>query len=289
MRLSVQDPYVYGPDEDAMGSPGTNIDPRAKRYDMSNDVVTYTADRFIVLDQKISELPDIYSDEGETKQDMTSTFYSLVREKGRFMDAVSRQIGGVYVTKLVNGQDEFDAYDPVPYEKQKEAMELINTKFLANGAWDFDPEILRNLQREKRAAGSYRRDSNEDPQLHDMVIGMQGRVLAHILNPTVMTRLVDSSEYGNEYLPGEVLDDLFNGIFVKGETPDTYKRNLQSLYVDGLLEVFSDDSRYDELAKAAVFDSIMNIQKFTRSPVRDAETKKHFGFINWKLSKFLEE
>ena len=289
LRLSVQDPYVYGPDEDAMGSPGTNIDPRAKRYDMSNDVVTYTADRFIILDQKISELPDIYSDEGETKQDMTSTFYSLVREKGRFMDAVSRQIGGVYVTKLVNGQDEFDAYDPVPYEKQKEAMELINTKFLANGAWDFDPEILRNLQREKRAAGSYRRDSNEDPQLHDMVIGMQGRVLAHILNPTVMTRLVDSSEYGNEYLPGEVLDDLFNGIFVKGETPDTYKRNLQSLYVDGLLEVFSDDSRYDELAKAAVFDSIMNIQKFTRSPVRDAETKKHFGFINWKLSKFLEE
>ena len=49
LRLSVQDPYVYGPDEDAMGSPGTNIDPRAKRYDMSNDVVTYTADRFIVL------------------------------------------------------------------------------------------------------------------------------------------------------------------------------------------------------------------------------------------------
>ncbi|GIS46791.1 MAG: hypothetical protein Ct9H90mP19_0280 [Gammaproteobacteria bacterium] len=36
-----------------------NIDPRAKRYDMSNDVVTYTADRFIVIDNKIAELNEI--------------------------------------------------------------------------------------------------------------------------------------------------------------------------------------------------------------------------------------
>ena len=38
----------------------------------------------------------IYNDEGETKNDFTRTFYSLVGEKGRFMDAVSRQVGGVY-------------------------------------------------------------------------------------------------------------------------------------------------------------------------------------------------
>ena len=118
---------------------------------MSNDVVTYTADRFIVIDNKIAELNEIYSDEGETKNDFTTTFYSLVRDKGRFMDAVSRQVGGVYVTRLVNGQDSVNAYEPVPYKKQKAAMNLIINKFLANGVWTFDPAILKNLQREKRA------------------------------------------------------------------------------------------------------------------------------------------
>ena len=52
--------------------------PRTRRGDMSNDVVTYTADRFITLDNKIAELPEIYNDEGETKNDFTNSFYSLV-------------------------------------------------------------------------------------------------------------------------------------------------------------------------------------------------------------------
>jgi hypothetical protein len=93
LALSVLPAYTYGTDGDAMGTPGRNIDPRAKRGDMSNDVVTYTADRFITLDNKIAELPEIYSDEGETKNDFTSSFYSLVGDKGRFMDIVAGNIG----------------------------------------------------------------------------------------------------------------------------------------------------------------------------------------------------
>ena len=159
---------------------------------MSNDVVTYTADRFITLDNKIAELPEIYNDAGETKNDFTNSFYSLVSDKGRFMDIVAGQVGGVYVTRLVNGQDDVNAYEPVPYEKQKAAMDLITSKFLANGVWDFDPTIIKNLQREKRATG-YGGGGNEDPQLHEYVLRMQTRVLASLLHPAVMTRLVDLS------------------------------------------------------------------------------------------------
>ena len=287
LALSVLPAYRYGTDGDAMGTPGRNIDPRTRRGDMSNDVVTYTADRFITLDNKIAELPEIYSDEGETKNDFTNSFYSLVSDKGRFMDIVAGQVGGVYITRLVNGQDEVNAYEPVPYEKQKAAMNLITTKFFANGVWTFDPKILKNLQREKRAT-SYSSSGNEDPQLHDMVLGMQGRVLASLLHPNVMTRLVDSAQYGNTYMPAEVLQDLFNGIFVKGEAPDTFKRNLQSVYVDGLISVFAEDSTYDDIAKASVFSSLVDIQKFTKGTSRDPGVKAHYQYLNWKVSNFLD-
>jgi len=287
LSLSILPAYTYGPDEDAMSSPGRNIDPRAKRYDMSNDVVTYTADRFIVLDNKIAELDEIFSDDGETKNDFANTFYSLLREKGRFMDAVSRQIGGVYVTKLVNGQDAF-AYEPVPYEKQKAAMNLIIDKFLINGVWVFDPLILKNLQREKRAAGGYSRDGNEDPRLHEIVLGMQSRVLAAILHPSVMTRLVDSAQYGNSYMPEEVLSDLHNGLFIKNEDPDSFKRNIQSFYVDALIGAFTDDSDYDEISKAAIFESLLKIKDFTKGNFRNAETRSHFQYLNWKVSNFID-
>ena len=288
LALSVMPAYRYGTDGDAMGTPGRNIDPRTRRGDMSNDVVTYTADRFITLDNKIAELPEIYNDEGETKNDFTNSFYSLVSDKGRFMDIVAGQVGGVYVTRLVNGQDDVNAYEPVPYEKQKAAMDLITSQFLANGVWDFDPTIVKNLQREKRATG-YGGDGNEDPQLHEFVLRMQTRVLASLLHPAVMTRLVDSSEYGNTYLPDEVLSDLFNGVFVAGETPDTYKRNLQSFYVDALISVFDDESEYDDIAKAAVFSSLQEINKFTKTNSRKPDVKNHYLYLNWKVNSFFED
>ena len=288
LALSVLPAYRYGTDGDAMGTPGRNIDPRTRRGDMSNDVVTYTADRFITLDNKIAELPEIYNDEGETKNDFTNSFYSLVSDKGRFMDIVAGQVGGVYVTRLVNGQDDVNAYEPVPYEKQKAAMDLITSKFLANGVWDFDPTIIKNLQREKRATG-YGGGGNEDPQLHEYVLRMQTRVLASLLHPAVMTRLVDSSEYGNTYLPDEVLSDLFNGMFVAGETPDTYKRNLQSFYVDALISVFDDKSEYDDIAKAAVFASLQEINKFTKTNSRKPDVRNHYLYLNWKVDSFFED
>ena len=103
-----------------------------------------------------------------------------------------------------------------------------------------------------------------------------------------MTRLVDSAQYGNTYMPAEVLQDLFNGIFVKGETPDTFKRNLQSVYVDGLISVFAEDSTYDDIAKASVFSSLVDIQKFTKGTSRDPGVKAHYQYLNWKVSNFLD-
>ena len=153
-----------------------NIDPRAKRYDLTNDVIKYAQDRFIVLDNKIAQLNDIFSEPGDTKNDFTSNFYSLVREKGRFMESVAIQIGGVYVTKLVNGQSEVNAYEPVPYDVQKSAMSFIIDAFLANNIWSFDPEILKNLQERKELQVTITEIPNEDPQLHEMVLNMQANV-----------------------------------------------------------------------------------------------------------------
>ena len=143
------------------------------------------------------------------------------------------------------------------------------------------------MQNEKRAAYSSRRRGNEDPQLHELVVNMQGRVIAHILHPTVMTRLVDSSQYGNTYLPGEVLDDLFSGIFVSKEIPTTFKMNLQSKYVDALLGGLGNDE-YDEISKAAIYNSVLKIQLYTKRPYGNVEVKNHLKFLNWKIGKALE-
>ena len=287
LSQSVLPELIYGTDGDAMGSPGSNIDPRAKRYDLSGDPVKYTSERIDVINSKIKELPSIYLTEGETSTEFRSTFFSLTREKGRFMEGVSRLIGGVYSNRVVNGQEGITPFEAVAYDDQKNAMNLISTKLLSNNAFTFDPEILKYLQSEKRAAYSPSR-GNEDPQLHDLVLGMQGRVLAHILHPRVMQRLVDSAQYGNTYMPQEVLDDLFNAIFVQRQEVNTFKMNLQSKYTDGLIDALADDS-YDEISKSAIYSSLNEIEKFSSRPYGDDSYKNHLKFINWKVNKALTD
>ena len=287
LSQSVLPELIYGTDGDAMGSPGSNIDPRAKRYDLSGDPVKYTSERIDVINSKIKELPSIYLTEGETSTEFRSTFFSLTREKGRFMEGVSRLIGGVYSNRVVNGQEGITPFEAVAYDDQKNAMNLISTKLLSNNAFTFDPEILKYLQSEKRAAYSPSR-GNEDPQLHDLVLGMQGRVLAHILHPRVMQRLVDSAQYGNTYMPQEVLDDLFNAIFIQREEVNTFKMNLQSKYTDGLIDALADDS-YDEISKSAIYSSLNEIEKFSSRPYGDDSYKNHLKFINWKVNKALTD
>jgi len=279
--------YVFGTDGDAMGSPGSNTDPRAKRYDLSSDPVTYTSRRIEILDAKIKELPSIFLVDGNTSTEFRSNFFSLVREKGRFMEGVSRLIGGVYSNRTVNGTD-LTPFEAVVYEDQKKAMSLITSKLLSNDAFIFDENILKYLQYEKRAAYSSAERGNEDPQLHEVVLGLQGRVLAHILHPRVMTRLVDSSQYGNTYLPNEVLDDLQEGIFVAKEVPTTFKMNLQSNYVDGLIKGLT-DSDYDEISRSAIYSSLLKIELYTKRLYGTDELKNHLKFLNWKINKALEE
>ena len=155
LSKSTQPEYIFGTDGDAMSSPGINIDPRNYRGDMSNDPITYTSDRIKTLDAKIAELPDIFLVDGETSTEFRSVFYSLTSEKGRFLDGVSRLIGGVYSNRIVNDSNkDITPFEAVSYEDQKRAMNLIKEKLLSNDAFSLDENLLKYLQSEKRAAYS---------------------------------------------------------------------------------------------------------------------------------------
>ena len=286
LSQSTKPEFIFGTDDDAMGSPGGNTDPRNKRYDMSSDPITYSVQRLKIIDDKINELPEIFNEPGSTYTELKATFDSLLRDKGRFAESIAIQIGGVYSNRLVVGQEAgMTPFEVVPYEEQKRAMKALNEHLFANDAFVFNPDILKILQSEKRAA-SYS-NSDDDPKVHDRVLRMQLSSLSFILHPRVMKRLTNSSKYGNEYLPNEVLQDIFDGIFVAREIPNTFKMNLQSAYVDGLIEAMSDE-RYDEISRSAIFNSLQRIRNYSNSSYGNKMVKGHFDYLNWKINNALD-
>ena len=256
---SVKPELSFGTDDEAMSYPGNNIDPRTKRYDMSNDPITYATDIINIVDEKINELPEIFSDE-ESFNNYTNAFFRFFRTKGRFLETVAQQIGGVYVNKISSAQDDRTILEAVPYDKQKQAMALLADKVFANGSMNYDSKILANLMYERGTRSS---SGNNDPDFHALVLSSQSNILRNILHPEVMKRLVNSSLYGNTYMPAEVLSDLNEAIFVSRETPDTFKRNLQATYVDLLIEGFN-NGNYDNVSKAEIFQAISEIHSFAR-------------------------
>jgi hypothetical protein len=100
-----------------------------------------------------------------------------------------------------------------------------------------------------------------------------------------MKRLINSSLYGNTYMPKEVLTDLNNAIFVLGEEPDTFKKNLQSSYVDLLLQGFNEGS-YDEVSKGEIFNALQDILAFTK---KNKFKSSHYNFLYFKVDSFFEK
>ena len=278
---SVKPELNFGTDDEAMSYPGNNIDPRTKRYDMSNDPITYASDIIEIIDAKILELPAIFADE-DGFNNYTNAFFRFFRTKGRFLETVAQQIGGVYVNKISSVQTDKSILEAVPYEKQKQAMNLLSEKVFSNGSMDYDPKILANLMYERDTRS---RSGNNDPDFHALVLSSQRNILSNILHPEVMKRLVNSGLYGNEYMPNEVLSDLNSAIFVNGEEPDTFKRNLQSTYVDLLIDGFK-KGKYDQVSKAEIFQSINDIHSFAR---KNKMKSSHYNFIYFKLDKLLKD
>ena len=276
---SVKPELSFGTDEEAMSYPGNNIDPRTKRYDMSNDPITYATDIINIVDEKINELPEIFADE-ESFNNYTNAFFRFFRTKGRFLETVAQQIGGVYVNKISSVQEDKTILEAVPYDKQKQAMSLLSEKVFANGSMNYDSKILANLMYERGTRSS---SGNNDPDFHALVLSSQSNILRNILHPEVMRRLVNSSLYGNTYMPAEVLSDLNQAIFVPREIPDTFKRNLQSTYVNLLIEGF-EEGNYDNVSKAEIFQAINEIHSFAR---KNKMKSSHYELIFFKLEKLL--
>ena len=277
---SVKPELNFGTDDEAMSYPGNNIDPRTKRYDMSNDPIKYASDIVQIIDEKIEELPLIFADE-DGFNNYTNAFFRFFRTKGRFLETVAQQIGGVYVNKIASIQSDKTILEAVPYEKQKQAMNLLSEKVFTNGSMSYDSKILANLMYERDTRS---RSGNNDPDFHALVLSSQRNILSNILHPEVMKRLVNSALYGNQYMPDEVLSDLNKAIFIQKEEPDTFKRNLQSTYVDLLIEGF-ENGDYDQVSKAEIFKTINDIHSFAR---KNKMRSAHYDFIYFKIDKLLK-
>ncbi len=289
LARSTEPQLMFGNDADDMRSPGSGIDPRVNIWDMSDDSIAFAEYQFELIDEVTPLLKDKLNEPGETWAKLRVATSTMITYKARPAAAVASYIGGVEVTRFDQGQEsDSPPYVPVPMDRQKDAMEILGEYIFAPDAFSLPDELVQYSLMQRRGFAHW--GNNEDPKLHQLVLGVQKTALARLLNPTVMLRLSDTTLYGNEYTVEEMTSDLTDAIFKDDikSTINSHRRLLQHDYVEQLIGILEGES-HDPLAKAAIFTQLTQIYDWvTSGRVKDAASKSHRAYLAYLINESLD-
>jgi Met-zincin len=283
------DPHlIFGNDAD-IASFKTGIDPRVNVWDMSNDMVTYGANRFKLVNELMAKLKDRYAQPGTSYADLRWKYFMLVNQRYSMAIPLSKYIGGIYIDRSFNGQNTTaKPYTPVPADYQKKAMEVLNTYVFAPGAFDADAYLIPYLQLQRRGYNFF--SGTEDPKPELYVMGMQQYVLESLLDNVRMARINRTTLYGNTYSSADVLNDITAMVFDADlkTNVNLYRQNIQTEYVRMLADILNKGDNYDNASRAAALNTLRNIKdKLNKAGSTDEQTKAHRANIQFLIDKAL--
>ena len=279
--------FLFGNDGDDMRSPGRGIDPRINTSDMSNNPVEYAKDRMILSQHLIPKLYETLKSKSNSWESIYQGYRILLRQIHSSAEIISRQVGGVYISRGLMTEDSENPYEVVPYDVQKKSIQILSQYYFNSSNLLVPAEIASKMQRERRSFDFF--GKTEDPKIHSMILKGQKRVLKHFTNSRVLKRLTDSSLYGNRYLPSELLDDLTSSIFNQNKSSflNGIDQNLQSYFVKRLIMILKSGS-FDSPSISASFSSLEKIKAYTFSPSEDRATENHKKFLRYQIKNILE-
>ena len=287
---STEPQLLFGTDDHVMRAPGWAMDPRVHWYDLSSDPVGYADDRLKLIEELLGTAKEKNSTEGESYHQLRDAYVVLLNQFSRSISVLEHQIGGVYVNRSVAGQPGADVpFMPVSLEDQQRAMDGLSNHLFAPSAFEGSEELYGFLQAQRRLWNFW--GDTEDPKLHRWLLSIQRGVLAHLLHPTVMTRITDSRLYGNDYALADMMEDLTAAIFDADRRGDvnTFRQNLQVEYVTRLTDVVNGGD-HDYPSQSMALYQLRQVEQMLRGKRSgNLETRAHTQNILYIIRRALED
>ncbi len=281
------DPLLaFGNDADDMRFPGKGFDPRVNVNDMTDDSISYALDRVKMNHKILKNLQNKFMKTGESHQALRDAFRVIMIDLFKQGGIISTWVGGVYVERNLVGQPNSTvSYMPVEKAKQQQAMKALEKRFFAPDAYDFDMGLLQNLGLQRRG---FKAGRNETPIPLRMVGINQEYILMYLLNSAVLTRISETSLYGNDYSLDEFFGDLTDSIFkadLRGSV-NQYRQALQSTYLKRLISIFNKNGKAN--LQAVVYMELKRLRGLLKKTRKGNKmTKIHRELLVLQIKKTL--
>ncbi|KAB8315742.1 zinc-dependent metalloprotease [Tolypothrix campylonemoides VB511288] len=287
--------FSYSTDEDVF-----DLDPTANAWDNSSNVLLYShwqLDNARVMWQRLNQ-DDLLS--GNSFSDVKEQFGTVFSNYFQNIYYITKYVGGQSFYRVQPGDPRGQLpFQPVPVEKQRQALELIEKYVFAEDALSFPPELLNKLAPSRwRHWGSSPRTGRLDFPIHDWVLFMQGSVLSDLLSSDRLSRLKDielKTQPNQSLSLPELYDTLQSSIWAEVLKPNgkpmvisSLRRGLQRQYVDLLTRMVLRKERVPEDARTLAWYKLKQLnEKLDGVSSNDEYTKAHLLETRDRISKVL--
>jgi ribosomal protein S18 acetylase RimI-like enzyme len=207
---------------------GTEVnpdDPHSQNEDLSDNAMVASTYGIKNLQRIIVKLPEWTKEQAEGYDNLEGMYNQLTTQFGRYMGHVAKNIGGVYENPKTVEQAG-PVYEYTPAATQREAMTFLDKQLFTTPTWLLNQQILNNT----------------GASAMQVIYTRQDAVLNRIVTPRTFNKLVafEAAQGSQAYKVTDFMADMQNIIFreVKSnQTIDVYRRNLQKLYVDKLINI----------------------------------------------------
>ena len=170
------------------------------------------------------------------------------------MRSAAKFIGGIKHSRHHIGQ-EYDEYplEIIDLETQKEALDFYVNYIFSKEAFNFSPELLNKMAPERFSdmEGDMWRMERLDFPVHSTIENLQNLALRNLFNHRIHKRIIDNakkvtaSAFELDYLFNEIHNsiwsELINGEIIEQNNIKSFRRQLQSLYIQHLGKVYNDE------------------------------------------------
>lgn len=212
------------------GTESSPYDPRYQTEDIGDNAMRASEYGIKNLKRILPNLIEWSSEKGESYSELDELYGALTGQFRRYMGHVTKNVGGIYDSPKTYDMTG-NQFTVVPKSIQKDAVAFLNTQLFTTPKWLLNQDILSKI--------------NPDSGV-EAIKSMQDSTLSSLLAGDRMVRLMETSSASKEnYAVDELMTDLNKGIFseLKGSSSiDIYRRNIQKIYVDKLIELLKPGS-----------------------------------------------
>jgi hypothetical protein len=213
------------------GTESSPYDPRYQTEDLGDNAMKASEYGIKNLKRILPQLNSWSKEEGEDYSELEGLYNSLTGQFRRYMGHVSKNVGGIYYNPKTS-EMEGNEFEVVPSATQNEAIAFLHAQLFKTPTWLLDQNILTKI--------------NPDSGVEAMK-NLQGGTLNSLLSGDRLIRLLETSSLDKKnYSVDELMSDLRKGIFSElntNATIDIYRRNLQKLYVNNLIEALDNEGK----------------------------------------------